>query len=257
VTLVSFFLAAILGVPVGLALGLVGGGGSILTVPILIGVLGLEPKIATSVSLLIVAVNAVSALRGYVRQKLVQYRMAITLTMAGLLGSYAGTTLNHLLSPRVLTLTFVGLMVLIATLMFRPVKKHQLEALNAPEAVTLPRLVGAGTLIGLITGFFGVGGGFIIVPVLLTLGLPMRQAVPTSLLVIALNSLVALGLRVLSGRGVPLEYALPMILGGILGSSLAVLIAPRLGNRGLGVAFGGLILVMAGFLLFTTLQSRV
>ena len=110
------------------------------------------------------------------------------------------------------------------------------------------KLVLAGSLIGLTTGFFGVGGGFIIVPALLMLGLPMRRAVPTSLLVIALNSLVALGLRLIAGSEVPLGYALPMILGGVAGSSLAVLIAPRLGNLGLVRAFAVLILVLAAYL---------
>jgi uncharacterized membrane protein YfcA len=87
------------------------------------------------------------------------------------------------------------------------------------------------------------------------LGLPMRQAVPTSLLVIALNSLVALGLRLLAGSEVPLGYALPMILGGVAGSSLALLIAPKLGNAGLSKVFAGLILVLAAYLGVSTLNT--
>jgi uncharacterized protein len=243
-TTAIFVQALLLGIPVGLALGLVGGGGSILTVPILIGVIGLEPKAATSASLVIVAVNAIAALRGYLREQLVQYRMAFTVTATGLLGSIAGTWANHLISPQILTFAFTGLMVLIAVMMLRGPTG---EAGSTPR-VSISRIILAGTLIGLTTGFFGVGGGFIIVPTLLALGLKMRQAVPTSLLVIALNSLVALGLRMIGGANVPYAYALPMILGGIIGSSLAVRIAPKIGNLGLRRAFAALILGLAAYL---------
>lgn len=231
---------------------MVGGGGSILTVPILIGVLGLAPKAATSASLVIVAVNAASALRAYVRDRLVQYRLALALTASGLVGSFVGTALNHSLSPRVLTLAFVGLMVVIAVRMLRPSSglNRQTSGVVSPFRMGL-----AGSLIGLITGFFGVGGGFVIVPALLALGLPMRQAVPTSLLVIALNSLVALALRALTGVTVPLGFALPMILGGAAGSSLATVIAPRLGNAGLSRVFAGLVLGLAAYLAFTSLSG--
>lgn len=243
-TVTIFVQALLLGIPVGLTLGLVGGGGSILTVPILIGVIGLEPKAATSASLVIVAVNAIAALRVYMCEQLVQYRMAFTVTAAGLLGSIAGTWANHLISPQILTFAFTGLMVLIATKMLYSTS----DETSSTHPVSISRIMLAGTLIGLTTGFFGVGGGFIIVPALLALGLTMRQAVPTSLLVIALNSLVALGLRLMAGANVPFAYALPMILGGIIGSSLAVRIAPKIGNLGLRRAFAALILGLAAYL---------
>ncbi len=243
-TVTTFVQALLLGIPVGLALGLVGGGGSILTVPILIGVMGLEPKAASSASLVIVTVNAIVALRVYMREQLVQYRMAFTVTAAGLLGSIAGTWANHLISPKILTFAFTGLMVLIATKMLYSTS----DETSSTHLVSISRIMLAGTLIGLTTGFFGVGGGFIIVPALLALGLTMRQAVPTSLLVIALNSLVALGLRLMAGANVPFAYALPLVLGGIIGSSLAVRIAPKIGNLGLRRAFAALILGLAAYL---------
>jgi uncharacterized protein len=251
-TLVLFLEAMAFGLPVGLALGLVGGGGSILTVPILIGVFGLAPKAATSASLVIVALNATTALRGYFKAKLVQYRMALTLTLTGLLGSYVGTTLNHSVNPQILTLAFVGLMVLIAVRMLRDTN---ITRASLPVSTSIFKMFLAGSLIGLTTGFFGVGGGFIIVPALLMLGLPMRHAVPTSLLVIALNSLVALTMRLQAGSEIPLTYTFPMILGGAVGSSLAVLIAPRLGNVGLSKIFASLILVLAAYLAFSTLNA--
>jgi uncharacterized membrane protein YfcA len=233
--------ALALGVPVGLALGLVGGGGSILALPILITVLGLNARAASGASLVIVAANAAIALRGYLPERLVQYRTALAVTTAGLVGSLAGSYLNALVNPRLLTAAFSALMLLVAALMLR---RRSPSTAGSP-GLTLRRLLAAGTVIGLTTGFFGVGGGFVIVPALVALGLPMREAVPTSLLVIVLNSLVALGARLLTGVPVPVLLAVPMIVGGAVGSTLAVRIAPRLGNRGLTTAFATLILVLA------------
>lgn len=256
--------AALLGVPIGLALGLVGGGGSILTVPILVGLLGLSPRLATGASLLIVAANAGNALRGYtgqtllqrgVARRLVQYRLAGLLVVGGLAGTALGTLLSSRLEARALTLTFVGLMVLVALNMLRGARAVSGDCPESPGRRPLPRVLAVGSLVGLTTGFFGVGGGFVIVPALLYLGLCMRQAVPTSLLVIVLNSLLALGLRAWAGAEVPLGYALPMVLGGLAGSALAVRLAPRLGNAGLNRAFALLVLVLAAGLGWTATRA--
>ncbi len=194
--------AALLGVPVGLALGLVGGGGSILTVPILIGVLGVSPHLATSASLVIVSVNAGGALWTFVKERLVRYRVALALVASGVLGTMLGTRLNQQVPPQALTLAFAALMVSVALAMLRGEATQTRASLKgAVSPVKSPvKLFVTGTLVGLTTGFFGVGGGFVIVPALVYLGLDMRQAVPTSLLIIALNSLLALGLRAASGR---------------------------------------------------------
>ena len=242
-----------LGVPVGLALGLVGGGGSILTVPILVGVLGVSPHFATSASLVIVAANASSALWTYVRDRLVEYRVAVSLVVSGLLGTALGTFLNHRVDPRVLTAAFAVLMVGVAAQLLWRERRAARDPPNSGRS-SLPKVFAAGTLVGLTTGFFGVGGGFVIVPALLSLGLSMRRAVPTSLLVIVLNSLVALGMRVVGGAEVPLGYALPMIVGGVAGSALAVRLAPKLGNTGLTRTFAMFVLVLAAYLV-STLRS--
>ena len=245
----------LLGVPVGLALGLVGGGGSILTVPILVGVLGMSPHFATSASLVIVAANSSSALWSYVREHLVQYRVAVSLVVSGTLGTALGTLLNRQVDPQALTLAFALFMVLVALQMLRSRRAGSQEC---PEVgpLPLPKLFAVGTLVGLTTGFFGVGGGFVIVPALLSLGLCMRHAVPTSLLIIVLNSLIALGLRVLGGADVPLGYALPMILGGVVGSTLGVRLAPRLGNTGLTRTFALFVLVLAVYLAWTVGETH-
>ncbi len=253
-TLTALAEVTLLGVPVGLALGLVGGGGSVLTVPILIGVLGVPPHFATSASLVIVAANASSALWTYMQDRLVQYRVAVSLVASGVLGTVLGTLLNRYVDPNVLTLAFAVLMVGVALQMLR---RAEARAYSPPAHVSLPKLFAAGSLVGLTTGFFGVGGGFVIVPALLSLGLDMRQAVPTSLLVIVLNSLIALGLRVMGGADVPLGYALPMIVGGVAGSALAVKLAPKLGNTGLTRTFAVFVLILAVYLAWTVKGTHV
>ncbi len=248
-TLIELAEVTLLGVPVGLALGLVGGGGSILTVPILVGILGVSPHFATSASLVIVAVNASSALVTYMRDRLVVYRTAVSLVVSGLLGTALGTFFNHQVDPRALTAAFAALMAGVA---LQLLWRERGRARETPiEPAPLPKLFAAGTLIGLTTGFFGVGGGFVVVPALLSLGLSMRRAVPTSLLVIALNSLVALGMRLVGGAEVPFGYALPMIVGGVAGSTLALRLAPKLGNTGLTRTFALLVLVLAVYLVST------
>ncbi|ADV65853.1 sulfite exporter TauE/SafE family protein [Deinococcus maricopensis] len=238
--------AALLGVPIGLALGLVGGGGSLLTVPLLIGVLGVPPKLATGASLMIVAANATGALGAHIRARRVQYRMAALIVLTGTLGTAAGTLVHARLNERALTLAFAALMVLIAVNLLRG--RTPEPPADAGAHVPRRKVLLAGTLVGLTTGVFGVGGGFVIIPALLALGLGMRQAVPTSLLIIALNSVLALGLRALSGAAVPVGDAVPMGLGGLAGSALAARIAPRLGHAGLTRAFALLVLGLAGVL---------
>jgi len=251
VTLLKLAEAALLGVPVGLALGLVGGGGSILTVPILIGVLGVSLHLATSASLVIVSVNAGGALWTFVKERLVRYRVALTLVASGILGTMLGTRLNQQVPPQALTLAFAALMVFIALAMLRGEATQTRKSPKSSGVLSPVKLFVTGTLVGLTTGFFGVGGGFVIVPALVYLGLDMRQAVPTSLLIIALNSLLALGLRAASGATLPLGYALPMIAGGFVGTSLAVRLAPKLNNVGLTRTFAFLVLALAGYLAWT------
>ncbi len=162
-----------------------------------------------------------------------------------------GTQLNQQVPPHALTLAFAALMVSVALAMLRGEATQTRASLKgAVSPVKSPvKLFVTGTLVGLTTGFFGVGGGFVIVPALVYLGLDMRQAVPTSLLIIILNSLLALSLRAASG--VPLGYALPMIAGGFVGTSLAVRLAPKLDNVGLTRTFALLVLALAGYLAWT------
>ena len=179
------------GVVVGLALGLVGGGGSILTVPILVYALGESVHLATGTSLAIVGANALIGAWDHARAGRVRLRTALIFGGAGIFGAFAGTYLNHLASGRIILLGFAVLMLAAAVAMAR-VRLGDRQGRATLTSVS-PRVVGAGLAVGVLTGFFGVGGGFLIVPALvLVLGLPMRAAVGTSLLVIAINSAAAL-----------------------------------------------------------------
>jgi uncharacterized membrane protein YfcA len=207
-------LASPLGFLIGLLLGALGGGGSILAVPVLVYAAGQDPKAATSTSLLLVGTAAVVGMSAHYRVGRVRVGVGVLFGLAGVPGSIAGTALNRGINPDVLLLGFSVLVVIAAWRMVvgcpSCTKVGEERVLAAPpkgagEGVAVRRridiakaleIVAAGSAVGFLTGLFGVGGGFIIVPALaLLLGLTMSEAIGTSLLVIAINSAVALLLR--------------------------------------------------------------
>ncbi|HUO48780.1 MAG TPA: sulfite exporter TauE/SafE family protein [Acidimicrobiales bacterium] len=227
----QWFLLVPLGIAVGLALGALGGGGSILAVPALVYGAGLSPRQATTTSLVIVGVASLAAAVGHWRAGNVRVGAGLWFGLAGVVGSLVGSRLNRAVDPQVLLLAFSGVMVLVAWRMWRSARSRP-DAGRTPDVVlTRSRVVlgvvVAGTVVGFLTGFFGVGGGFVIVPALvLVLGFDMPVAVGTSLLVIALNSAVALAARVAS-TGIDWHVALPFTLAGLVGA----LAGGRLGRR--------------------------
>jgi uncharacterized membrane protein YfcA len=206
-------LAIPFGVGIGLSLGMVGGGGSVLAVPVLVYVLDQPVKEATTASLLVVGTAALAGAVDHTRIGQVHVRTAVAFGTAGAVGAIAGTTLNRLVSGQALLLAFALLLLAAAIVML--VRR---DALQRRATASLARVgaVGAGT--GVLTGFFGVGGGFLIVPALvLLLGLPLTLAVGTSLLVIALTSAAALAAHLASGT-VDWAIALPFTAGAIVGA---------------------------------------
>jgi uncharacterized membrane protein YfcA len=226
---------------VGVALGLLGGGGSILTVPILTEVIGLEPREAIATSLLVVGATSVAALVPHARAGNVVWRTGFVFGGAGMAGALLGGLVAAWIPARVLLLLFTGMMVATALAMIRgPVR----VATDARPART-GRIVVDGLVVGLVTGLVGAGGGFLVVPALVLLGgLPMSQAVGTSLLVIALKSAAGF---VGHASHTPVDYptaaavTASAVVGSVVGSALVPVIPPeRL--RG---AFGVFVLVMA------------
>jgi hypothetical protein len=179
-----------LGLVIGTLLGLLGGGGSILTVPALVYLLGQSPQAAVTASLVIVGSNSVFGAMLYTRRGAPNWRVALTFGGVGMLAAYITAGWSDQLSSEVLMIAFAGLMLLVGGLMiFRQAGVEEEEHVMRG----LPTVLASGVVVGGLTGFLGVGGGFLIVPALVMLvGLPMQQAVGTSLIVIAMNSLAGL-----------------------------------------------------------------
>jgi uncharacterized membrane protein YfcA len=245
-------LAAVgLGLLIGLVIGALGGGGSILTVPALVYVLGLTAQDATSGSLVIVGITAAVAAVGHARSGHTHWRTGALLALAGVPASVLGTRLNQLVDEDVLLLAFAVLMLLASAGML--IRRSDDDAPGEQDHQPSPgahaprwlRLVAAGLVIGFLTGFLGVGGGFVIVPVLvLALSFPMPLAVGTSLLVIALNAVVALAARA-GGGGFDWEVIVPFTAAAVAASLGGTLLADRLPARQLTQGFGVLLVLVA------------
>jgi uncharacterized membrane protein YfcA len=241
-----------IGALIGLVLGLLGGGGAILAVPGLVYLLGVDPHAAVAASLAIVAVGAATGLLAHARHGRVAWITALQLGLTGIIGSLAGTWLGRMVAGDRL-LALLGLFMLLAAWLM--VRRPTPNAEGAATPRWLAPLLGLG--LGLLTGFFGVGGGFLIVPALtLGLGLPIRLAIGTSLAVITVNSLA--GVAGYSGGGIidwPLTFlvSLGAVGGALAGSRLAVVVPERQLRRG----FAGLVAGIAVFLVYRNAASLV
>ena len=234
-------LASPLGFLIGVSLGALGGGGSILAVPVLVYAAGQDAKAATATSLLLVGSAALVGMAAHHRAGRVRLSTGIVFGLAGLGGSLAGTALNRLLDPNALLLGFSVLIVIAAWRMAvgcptctKVGEERALTETPTAEDVrvrttirrgTIAKVLLAGTAVGFLTGLFGVGGGFVIVPALtLVLGLSMPDAIGTSLLVIAINSAIALAGRIGTSTidwGVAIPFTVSAILGVLVGKRIA------------------------------------
>jgi uncharacterized membrane protein YfcA len=184
---------------IGLSLGLLGGGGSILAVPVLVYVARVEVHAAIGMSLAVVGTTALVGGVAQARAGRASVKAALLLGAAGMAGAPLGAQGTHLLPGRVLLILFAGLMLAVGALMLRPRRPGSADRPAAPGVLLV-----AGFGLGLLTGFIGVGGGFLIVPALTLLGgLPIHVAVGSSLLVIAANSASGLAGHLRAG-GLPL-----------------------------------------------------
>jgi uncharacterized membrane protein YfcA len=169
---------------VGLSLGALGSGGSIITIPILVYVAGIAAETAVGMSLVIVGTTSLLGSALHFRKGNVAIRTALLFAATGIIGSYLGSAGTHLVARRTLMLLFSVVMLIVARVMWRGA-----AGLRRGDSVQVERCLLAGFGVGLLTGFLGIGGGFLIVPALvLFAGLDARVAAGTSLLIIALNS---------------------------------------------------------------------
>jgi uncharacterized membrane protein YfcA len=177
-----------LAVAIGVSLGVLGSGGSIVTLPVLVYVAGVPAKEAVGMSMAIVGVTSLFGASVQLRRGNVAINAALIFSATGMIGAFAGSAGTHLMPKPILMLTFAGLMMLVGSLMLRTT-----EPADRKTNCSIPRCMAVGLGVGILTGFLGVGGGFLIVPALiLSAGLDTRLAGGTSLAVIALNSTAGL-----------------------------------------------------------------
>jgi uncharacterized membrane protein YfcA len=236
----------IAGMVIGLLLGLTGGGGSILTVPLLVYVVGLDPKIAIATSLLVVGLASLAALLPHSRAGNVYWRTGLIFGVAGMVGAYSGGWIARYVADVLLLLLFAAVMIGSGFAMLRS-RAGSGEVVAAPARNWL-RIVGDGFVVGIVTGLVGAGGGFLVVPALALLGgLPMHAAVGTSLLVIAMKCFAGLAGYIthvpIDGQSAAI-VGLLAIAGTFLGSRLSKLASPNQLRRGFGV----FVLVIAAIL---------
>ncbi len=237
-------LGLLLSISIGVALGFFGGGGSILTVPLLVYVFGLPPREAIASSLLVVATASAFAALEHARAGNLRARVALLFGAAGMAGAYLGAQVAAWIAEGVLLLLFAAMMALTALAMWRGRTAPVAARESSPGRLALQ-----GFVVGSFTGLVGAGGGFLIVPALvLWAGLPMPAAIGTSLLVIVLNSLAGFAGYVSQVRvdfGLVAAVAGCAIAGSFTGSRLSRLVPPSSLRR----AFAGFVLLMAAVIL--------
>jgi uncharacterized membrane protein YfcA len=242
-------------VAIGVTLGLLGGGGSILTVPILVYIAGLPAKEAIATSLFVVGVTAAFALIPHARAGRVRWRTGIIFGLAGMTGAYAGGRVAEYIPGQWLLIGFGLMMVATAVAMLRGRRNE--AGRPVPHELPVGRVLLDGVVVGLVTGLVGAGGGFLVVPALALLGgLPMATAVGTSLLVIAMKSTAGLFGYLHSVHidwGLALAVTAAAVVGSLLGSRLAGKASPDTLRK----AFGWFVLVMAAFVLLQQAPDSV
>ena len=245
------------GLAIGLSLGMLGGGGSVLAVPVLVYVLNQSVHQATTASLVVVTAGALAGGLGHAREGRVCWRHATTFTAAALPGVVVGTALGDKVSGTTLIAAFAVIMLGAAAVTWRKASAGA-EPRDTPATqpscppLRLGRDLVAGLLVGAMTGFFGVGGGFLIVPTLaIALALSMRLAVGTSLAIITVTSVMALAAHLAAGRGLDVGVTAAMTLACVAGAVGGARLAGRVPQRQLGHGFAVLVVLVAGYLLIS------
>lgn len=251
-----FVATLLLTVLVGLSLGLLGGGGSILMVPILTYVTGMEAQQAIVVSLIVVGTTAAVSTLGHARHGRVQWRTGLLFGAAGMVGAFAGGLLGGHLPAQVLMIAFALMMLATAVAMIRG-KKTTDSPRTAPEQLPMGKVLIEGLIVGLATGIVGAGGGFLVVPALVLLaGLPMSTAVGTSLLVIAMKSVAGVA-GYLTTTSVDWVLAAALTTVAILGSVAGSRLQARIPEQALRQAFGWFVVGIGILVLVQELPGQV
>lgn len=250
-----WLITLICGSLVGCTLGLIGGGGSILAVPLLLYVVGIrDPHVAIGTSALAVGANAAVNLVGHWRLGNVKLPCAFVFAIAGVLGALVGSTLGKAVDGRKLLLLFAVAMVAVGIAMLRQRDEAGDPGVRISPAIAV-RLIGVGFMTGLLSGFFGIGGGFLIVPGLMVgSGMPLLYAVGSSLFSVSAFGFTTAANYAWSGL-IDWPVALVFIAGGVTGGWVGIRLATRLaGQRGvLSRIFAALVILVAVYMVVRTL----
>ncbi|RYE01487.1 MAG: sulfite exporter TauE/SafE family protein [Sphingomonadales bacterium] len=244
---------------IGLILGLVGGGGSILAVPLLLYVVGVaSPHAAIGTAAVAVTVNALASLLGHARAGRVKWRCAGVFAISGMAGAALGAELGKAFDGTRLMILFGLLMIGVGVTMLR--KRRTAEAPDVrltrdSAAALLPRLVPIGLAVGLTAGFFGIGGGFLIVPgLILATAMPLRFAIGTSLVVVTALGLATATSYAASGL---VDWGVTglLVAGGIGGTIAGIALGKRLGARKglLERGFAGVVILVGGYVIASSI----
>jgi uncharacterized membrane protein YfcA len=249
-------LAIPFGLAIGLAVGMLGGGGSVLAVPVIVYVLGESLPDATTASLLVVGAGAVAGAAGHALAGRVCWRHAVSFTVAAIPGIAVGTFAGDAVSDGLLLAIFAVVMLAAARTIWT---RADDEADPGPGAdacppLRLPRDALAGVAVGFVTGFLGIGGGFLIVPTLAVgLAFTMRTAVGTSLAIITASSAVGLAAHLLAGRSIDVPVTATMALACMAGSLAGARLAGHVPQHTLSRGFAAMVVAVAGYLLVSAL----
>jgi uncharacterized membrane protein YfcA len=239
------------GMLVGFSLGLVGGGGSILAVPLMVYVVGVpEPHVAIGTSAIAVAANAAVNLSNHARGGTVVWSCALVFAAAGMIGAFGGSILGKMVDGQKLLALFALVMIVIALLMLKTRSRIGLPDVKISMA-NMPAIVGLGLATGTLSGFFGIGGGFLIVPALmLATGMPIMNAVSSSLVAVTAFGMTTAASYAWSGL---VSWALAglFVAGGILGGLAGTRAARHLAERrgALNIVFAVVIIAVALYML--------
>ncbi len=249
----TLLLSLVLGFGIGGSLGLLGGGGSILTVPALVYLIGQTPQVAVTTSLAIVGANSALGAFFHRSQGTLNWNVALIFGGTGMIFSYLAAGLSKQFSPNVLMIAFALLMLIVGIILVK--QKSARQRLERKDDLKLWKVLVGGASVGLLTGILGVGGGFLIVPALVMLvGMPMHQAVGTSLVVITMNSLSGF-LGHLTGMTLDLPLIAIFIAAGVVGTFAGARLGKRLDAILLRKAFALFVIGLAVFLLYDNLPK--
>ncbi len=255
---ISDILAILSGGAVGLVLALIGGGGSILATPALLYVVGVaNPHVAIGTSAVAVSVNAFANLINHARRGNVKWRCAMVFAVSGVIGAAIGAAVGKVTDAAILLPLFALLMIVVGVFMLRP-RKEDAHADVVLTAQNTPKLVGFGLGAGALSGFFGIGGGFLIVPGLVAAtGMSMIQAIGSSLLSVGAfgaTTATSYAFDNLIDWRVALLFIGGGLIGGVIGAGFATHLAKQRGA--LQRVFAGVVFAVAAYMLYRSLIAH-